>query len=78
MYTYVLVCFKVSLMGLSVLPGDKRHMILLLWFDVFSIDGGDEPELEVSDNQHFFSPADFSHLLIPVLDHFAMADPKNL
>lgn len=65
-------------MGLSVLPGDKRHMILLLWFDVFSIDGGDEPELEVSDNQHFFSPADFSYLLIPVLDHFAMADPKNL
>lgn len=65
-------------MGLSVLPGDKRHMILLLWFDVFSIDGGDEPKLEVSDNRHFFSPADFSHLLIPVRDHFAMADPKDL
>lgn len=53
-------------------------MILLLWFDVCSPDGGDEHQLEVSDNQHFFSPADFPHLLIPVLDHFAMADPKDL
>lgn len=77
MYTYVLVCSKVSVMGLSVLPGDKRHILLLLCFDGCSPDGSDELKLEVSDNRHFFSPADFSHLLTPVLDHFAMADLKD-
>lgn len=46
--------FKLSVMGLCVVPGDGRHIVVLLWSDVCFPNGNGETKLEASENRKFF------------------------